>query len=434
VKNKRILLLLIPIILIIVIAFSIKSKRDEFVLELGVFAGSNWNVVNEDYYKFINQAITQFEEENPNVKVHYYSGIRKDDYSEWLAQQILQGDSPDVMMVLSKDFNTLSSLGVLENLDSHIKKDNDVSIDDFFDFAINAGTHEGHLYGLPCEVNPKMMAINKTLLEQQGYDIPKNDWTWDDFYALCKSMTKDINEDGNLDIFGVCNYNWTDAVYSDGATLFNQMGTKAYFNDMRVIESVRFMQKLSTLNKNTVLSKDDFDSGKVAFMPLTFAEYKTYTTYPYKIEKYLNIEWEFISMPSGPNGSNISKADTLLLAISKNSKHKKMAYELLKTFTTNEDIQIDLYKYAHGASPYKSVAASDKVDLILNDKMAENDMKYNPDLIIEILNNSVITSKFRKHDEVMALADKEIQSIINDDKNADSSLRKFQRIISQKLE
>lgn len=433
-KIKKIIILCISLIIIIGMLEYIIYRQKYFVLELGVFAGSNWNDVNEDYYKFINQGILQFESENPTVKVHYYSGIRKVDYSEWLSQEIIKGKAPDVMMVLSEDFNTFSRLGLLQNLDKLIEEDNEISKDDFFEFALNSGIHKTVQYGIPCEVNPMMMAINETLLEKQGYSIPKNDWTWNDFYSLCKEMTKDLDGDSVLDIFGVCNYDWRDAVYSNGTMLFNKEGTISYFNDSKVIESVKFIQKLHSLNKDINLNKDDFDSGKVAFMPLTFSEYKTYTTYPNKIEKYSNINWKFVPMPAGPQGSNVAKADTLLLSISNNSQHKYLAYKLLKTFTTNETIQIDLYKYAHGASPYKKAASSDLVAKILNNKKAENDMRYDKDLIVNVLNNSIISSQFRQYDEIIELADKEIEKIIIEDKNADSSLRKFQRIISQRLE
>ena len=41
---------------------------------------------------------------HPGVKVHYETGIRKEDYSEWLDRKILEGETPDVFMVLSDDF------------------------------------------------------------------------------------------------------------------------------------------------------------------------------------------------------------------------------------------------------------------------------------------------------------------------------------------
>ena len=53
--------------------------------------------------------------EHPNVKIEYTSGILKEDYSLWLADQIIEGNEPDVFIVLGDDFNTLSSVGALKD-------------------------------------------------------------------------------------------------------------------------------------------------------------------------------------------------------------------------------------------------------------------------------------------------------------------------------
>ncbi|ETJ29242.1 Sugar-binding periplasmic protein, partial [human gut metagenome] len=39
---------------------------------------------------------------------------------------------------------------------------------------------------------------------------------------------------GVIDQFGVYDYKWKDAVYSNGAVLFNDEGTKSYFGDKKV--------------------------------------------------------------------------------------------------------------------------------------------------------------------------------------------------------
>jgi len=103
-------------------------------------------------------------------------------------------------------------------------------------------------YALPFEVNPKFMAVNKTLLLDEGFSVPPDNWTWEDFYQICKSVTQDINGDGRNDIFGVCNYSWLDAVTSNGASLFDENRTHVSLNDNKVITAVKFMQKLNDLN------------------------------------------------------------------------------------------------------------------------------------------------------------------------------------------
>lgn len=74
--------------------------RQETVLEFGMFTGSNWNVASANSFVIFDKAIARFEKEHPGVKIHYYSGISKDDYSEWFSRKLLAGKEPDVFMVL----------------------------------------------------------------------------------------------------------------------------------------------------------------------------------------------------------------------------------------------------------------------------------------------------------------------------------------------
>ncbi len=45
-------------------------------------------------------------------------------------------------------------------------------------------------------------------------------------------------------------------------------------------------EKFYNLQKAFKVSADDFDQGKVAFLPMTLAQYRTYKPYPYRIARY----------------------------------------------------------------------------------------------------------------------------------------------------
>lgn len=110
-------------IILIILAWNYRQKNKPIVLEFGVFAESNWDVKNANAYVIIDDAIKKFEKEHPGVKVHYETGIRKEDYSEWLDRKILEGETPDVFMVLSDDFYKYVSLNVISDLDNQIAND-----------------------------------------------------------------------------------------------------------------------------------------------------------------------------------------------------------------------------------------------------------------------------------------------------------------------
>ncbi len=51
-----------------------------------------------------------------------------------------------------------------------------------------------------------MMCVNKDLLEKEGISIPESGWTLEDFYEICKKVTKDTNGDGVVDQYGITDY------------------------------------------------------------------------------------------------------------------------------------------------------------------------------------------------------------------------------------
>ena len=74
--------------------------RHEDVIRIGVFSDSYWEVQNGYSYQILDDAIAQFEEEHPDVRIEYVSGIIKSDYSEWLSEEIMKGTAPDVFLCL----------------------------------------------------------------------------------------------------------------------------------------------------------------------------------------------------------------------------------------------------------------------------------------------------------------------------------------------
>ena len=342
-------------------AFQIyKTIKEPVVLEFGIFAGSNWDVPNWQSYKIFDEAIARFEKEHAGVKVKYRSGTRKADYSEWLAQKILKGEEPDIFAVLSGDFNTYASIGVMKNLDKLIKSDPDFDMDKLYKNAARSGQLQSSQYALPSEVVPVLMFVNKTLLKKEGIEVPKNDWTWNEFYDISRRVTKDTDRDGKIDQFGSYGFTWQHAVYTNGQKLFDANGTLAYFDNQEVLEAVKFITKLNKLNMNFKVTSEDFDTGKVAFMPLPFSSYRAYKPYPYRVKKFSQFEWEAIKLPRGPNGYNASELYSFLFGISSKTKNEKLAWEFIKSLTYDTGSQMNVFRYSHGVPVVRAVTESEE--------------------------------------------------------------------------
>lgn len=413
------------------------SRPQTQVLEFGMFTGSNWGVENADAFVIIDRAIQRFEKSHPGIEVRYTSGIEKKDYSEWCAKRILEGKMPDVFMVLDTDFNQYCSLGILQELNSFMESDPEFQNEEIFQTAMDIGKGMEEIqYALPYEVVPTMLFVNKTLLRQEGIEMPQQDWTWDDFLEICRKVTKDTDGDGRIDQFGTYNYSWQDAMYTSGGSAFDNEKQNVDFSNQYVIESVKFMKELLALNQGENVTQEDFDAGKVAFMPLTFAEYRTYKTYPYKIKKYSNFQWDCTTFPGRTHGENISKVDALLIGINHDSTEKELAWEFLKELVCGYESQLDIFRYSQGVSVLESVARSEKAASIIQEDMDKEEQVISGELLCDVIEHGTITPKYYQYEtyeQMISLANTEITEIFEKNKNIESSMKIFQREIRKNL-
>ena len=433
--NKKNMAVLVAALLCIagLVIYGQNIRRPQ-VLEFGMFGDSYWEVANADGYVIIDKAIKKFEKLHPEIKIHYYSGIPKDDYEEWLDRKILKGDAPDVFMILSEDFSHMVSLGLLENLDKEIQEDKSVEIRDYYETSLEAGKIDDRQYALPYETVPTLMFVNKTLLEKEGIPVPDADWSWDDLYRICKKVTKDLDGDGRLDQFGTYNYGWLEALYSNDGKIFDPQGKKCYLTSERTEESVRFIQRINELYQGEKVTRETFDAGNVAFTPLSFAEYRTYKTYPYKIKKYSDFQWDCITLPAGSMGDNISRVDSLLIGISSESRQKDMAWEFLKMLTNDREIQMELFRYSQGASVLKEVTNSKEAEEILKKDTEKSDKIIDHNLLNQVIMNGRVVKEFPKYKEAMALAEGEVSKLYDSSTNVESALKITQRMVTNLLE
>ena len=392
------------VLLVLALCLSLAGCLDsgETVLTIGVYSGSYWNTPNGKCYQILDEAIALFEADHPGVKVEYVSGIPAGDYSEWLAGQILMGTEPDLYFVLPEDFNLLVSSGALAQLDQRISWDPEFDRSVYYEPCLRSGQSEGKQYALPHESVPTIMFVNKTLLETNGIPMPDNDWTWEDFYNICRQIT-DVDQRQ----YGVYGYSWLDAVYSNGASLFSEDGRSCYLAQDNVLESIQFAKRLNELNGGYNVTSRDFDEGRVAFCPLLYSEYRAYQPYPWRVKKYSAFEWDCVTMPAGPSGSNISELHTMMLGISSRTQHEDLAWELCKLLSNDEGVQRALYTQSHGISPLRAVAEDPELLQQIHHDIPEGS-GFSPDMIHQIMGNAVVVPRFDAYSQAISMAENAI--------------------------
>ena len=356
----RHLVVLVLVLVSGILSFALWSSSHEKVLRIGVYAGSSWDVPNSRENKVLDTLIKKFEKTHPHVKVVYESGISKKDYADWLAEQVLKGEQPDLFMVPENDFSMLASAGALKSLDTLLTNDERTA---FYPVAYEAGQYQGVSYALPVESNPIMMCVNKDLLEKEGISIPESGWTLADFYEICKKVTKDTNGDGVVDQYGITDYTWQQALIAYGGHLTDKSGINVDSPEMH--QALAFMSKLDMLSQHYKVTSHDFDEGRVAFYPMSLAQYRTYKPYPYHVAKYSSFSWTCIPMPTANSKVMGTQVKTSLFGMSSNTKQEKLAWEFMLLLSQDKESQQNLFEKSQGTSVLPSVVKSQKTRKIL---------------------------------------------------------------------
>ena len=180
-----------------------------------------------------------------------------------------------------------------------------------------------------------------------------------------------------------------------------------------------FIQKLETLNQGHVISSTEFDNGQVVFSPMTFANYRTYKPYPWRVKKYSTFEWDCVKMPSLLPNENSSEISSLLISISSRTTHTKESWEFLKMLTYNQESQSELFQYSQGISSLKSVSYQSS---------QENEIDLS--LLNEVMETTIHHNRFKKYESALSLMNTRMKEILHNEEDLDIALMELQREIN----
>lgn len=359
-RQKERLILIAAAILIIVSAelilnpFGRLYSENAGILRIGVFSDSVWGEKNGYAHVILNKAIQTFEAANPGVSVVYESGIRRQDYSEWLSNEVLKGTAPDVFFVLDEDFEYLSDVKALENLTSYAEGDETFDPGVYYEATYDSGKRRGVQYALPYECSPEIMVVNASILEAEGCAMPDPDWTWEEFFDICRQVTGPRDNESGYQ-FGISEYNWKSCFCSNSVHLFSEEGERCNLTDEKVTEAITFLDRLGELTAKMTNVQPSFSDGNVLFQPMSYSAYNAYISNPIHMGVGGDFVWKIHTMPQGPSGDNTSILNTQLLAMNSQSSKKELAWELMKTLTSDPVIQREIYRYSEGISVCREI-------------------------------------------------------------------------------
>ena len=128
--------------------------------------------------------IAAFEAENPDIKIRPEFGD-SGPYWDRLATQVAANDAPDIIQMDEKYITEYSSRGALLDLSKY-----KIDTSKFDPAALQSGTSEDGLTGLPAGINAPTILANPRVFEAAGVELPDDStWTWADFGRIAAEVT-----------------------------------------------------------------------------------------------------------------------------------------------------------------------------------------------------------------------------------------------------
>lgn len=282
--------------------------------------------------------VSEFEKRHPNIKVE----IEITPWARMFDKLMISsagGRPPDVTRISSEWFAPIAAKGLLEPLESYVKRDN-YDLDDFYPEAIEAwGKYNGILYEIPTDIDIYAMYYNKTMFDK--YKLPYPDWSWDwnKLVEVAKKLTKDLDGDGKLDQWGCApDMWWEDYVHANGGTILSPDNKVCTLDQPAAYEGLQFMADLVHKYKVAPTPEDAqslgmsklFTSGKIGM--IVSGSWAAELIYKNEIKDF---EYDVGPLPKGPK-TRASFFGGAAYAILRRSKHKNEAWELVKWMTGKE--------------------------------------------------------------------------------------------------
>jgi len=403
----------------------------------GTEAAYNWS-----------KTIAAFEAKYPNIKVELVPLSEKGDSQEALKKLDLllaSGEEMDVMMFTdAASYAQHVGMGVVAPLDEFIAKDGFKVAEEYkVDTQLN-----GKYYALPGKFNPWYVLLNKDHLEQAGLKVP-TDWTWDDFMAYAKALTKG---EGNQKRYGTYfhgpqNGGWMEflklalAGRPENTEFLKADGTSNLDDPMfrRTLEIRLKMEKedQSATPYSLMLSQ------KLHYRPQFFNQSASMiligswmNTELGGTDQYpLNFRVAVAPYPKpGPNDpSGYTPVTTDYMAVAAKSKHKEEAYRFIRWYTTEG--QIVQGKNVPSWNGVKPDALAQIVDTILSGTKTPE--KVDKESLIRVLSgarSSKLVPPVTYQSEVYKVLNEEFEKLILGSQDLDKTLETMKQRVQQLID
>lgn len=246
---------------------------------------------------------------------------------------IAAGTVPDIVADSNTGLNKYLDMDYAEDLNPMIKKYN-VDLNRFEPAIVETlyglGRNKG-IYGLPFGMNYGALLYNKDIFDKFGVSYPEDVITWDTFIELSNKLTR---KDAEVQYIGSAPPTPVNWLRQYGASNFDEKDEKAVFSNDKhkyVFSLQEQLFKIPGFINGTNWRPTNMAGGTIAMQ----AGWIMATTNLVSADP--PFDWDLSAYPvfkESPNYGN--SVDFPMLIVSKTSKHKEAAYQVIMTMISDE--------------------------------------------------------------------------------------------------
>ncbi|MCM1002734.1 MAG: sugar ABC transporter substrate-binding protein [Candidatus Gastranaerophilales bacterium] len=264
---------------------------------------SSWGSVSE--VKILNKIITDFETENPDIKIKFMHIPQN--YFQKIHLLFASNTAPDVIFMNNLSLPIYANY--LEDLSDEINPD------EFYPQSIEGLSSEGKVLAIPRDISNLVFYINLDLIKK-----PSENWTLEEFLQIAQNATKN-------GVFGV---SFEEDIY--WALPYLQAFDESILDD-NPQKGLKFYKDLRDKYK-AAPSKSQVGSSTLAqmFLDKKIAMYLSGRWMYPKISEKADFNWAVVTFP----GDKGVPCDSSGWAISKNSKRKDSAKKFVQYLSSEK--------------------------------------------------------------------------------------------------
>ncbi|MCC2684602.1 MAG: family 1 extracellular solute-binding protein, partial [Paenibacillaceae bacterium] len=303
------------------------------------------NISDEEFQRFMVEPVKK---KYPNISLQL---IRRPS-TQQPAELVATGNVPDMVFGALESIQPFLDVDIPSDLTALTKK-NKTDLNKFDPASVSAiqmRSTKGELIALPFSVNFSALYYNKEIFDKFAVPYPKDGMTWEETVQLAKRVTQMSGgtqyqgigiDGGNVRLGGQLSAQFVDA--KTNKATFATDGWKRVFDVMKMIDDIPGNKIDAKIGARQVFLKDR-----------TLAMLSSQGARVGEIEDMFKqgnpLPWDVASLPSFKEAKGKGFGpDTHLLMISKTSKHKDEAFQVISVLTSIE-VQSEMSKWGRLSS------------------------------------------------------------------------------------